>query len=723
MADVPHYDVDFYSDDFIRDPLPRYSEMRALGRVVYLPDIDSYALTRFAEVRAALRDAATFCSGKGVAGDRFGCDFLQGNVVASDEPRHSDLRRAMAPPLLPGALEAIRPSVQTAADSLIETLVDLADFDVMADLARHLPLKIVRDMVGLPDLGQENMLKWAAAAFDVLGRQNSRGQKAVATIREMRTFIERDATREALKPDSWTRRIHDLVDQGQLSADLAPYAIRDYINPSLDTTIAATGELIWQIAANPERWEEIKRNPDLCVNAVNEAVRLGAPIRSFSRHASDTVEIAGHRIPAGARIMMLFGSANRDPDVFPDPDRFDLGRDPRRHLGFGSGIHMCIGMHLAEMEMICLLRAMIPRVRTVRVDRPVIAMNNTIRAFASLRGRFEKEERRFAVDSGAGQANKIQTLLQAKVAEREGVATDIVTFTLEPAAGVSFPAATAGAHIDVHIAPGLVRQYSLTGPMDDGLYRIAVQLDPASRGGSRALHERFPVGADILIGRPRNNFPLHDGPGTILLFAGGVGLTPLLAMAWRLYRDDRPFVLHVCVRSRDRLAFAKELAAAPFADRVHVHVDDETDSRSVDIAGEIRLAGPDARIYLCGPRGFMDYVESCAISAGLPDSRLHLEHFGAEIDLHGDPFDVFAARSNLSVRVGPDETILAALQRSGLSVATSCENGVCGTCLTTVLDGVPDHRDMVQTDGEKADNKRIAVCCSRSRSRRLVLDL
>lgn len=723
MADVPHYDVDFYSDDFIRDPLPRYAEMRALGPVVYLPDIGSYALTRYRGVRAALRNDAAFCSGRGVAGDQFGCDFLQGNIVASDEPRHSKLRRAMAPPLLPGALESIRPSVQAASDILIDTLLGPESFDVMADLARHLPLKIVRDMVGLPDMGQENMLKWAAAAFDVLGRQNQRGQQAVASIREMRAFIERDATRDALKPDSWTRRIHELVDQGLLAADLAPFAIRDYINPSLDTTIAATGELIWQIAANPDRWEDIKHNPDLCVNAVNEAVRLGSPIRSFSRHSSSDTEIEGHLIPAGARIMMLFGSANRDPEVFSDPDRFDLRRNPRQHVGFGSGIHMCIGMHLAEMEMLCLLRAMIPRVKCVSVNRPVIALNNTIRAFASLQGRFEKEDRRFAVDVEASGSTVDQPLLRAKVARRDPVARDIVAFTLEPCAGVSFPVADAGAHIDVHISPGLVRQYSLTGPMDDGLYRIAVLLDPVSRGGSQAMHERFPIGADMLIGRPRNNFPLRDQAGTSLLLAGGVGLTPLLAMAWQLHRENKPFVLHLSVRSRDRLAFASQLASAPFADRVNVHVDEEAGSRSVDVVQEIRSAGSDARIYICGPRGFMDHVKSMALGEGLPQSRIHLEHFGAEIDLQGDPFEVFAAQSNVSLRVGPDETILAALQRAGMSVATSCENGVCGTCLTPVLEGVPDHRDMVQTDSEKAGNGRIAVCCSRSRSRRLVLDV
>ena len=236
--------------------------MRKLGPVVWLPALGNFAITQHREVQAALRDHKTFISGDGVAADQFGCDFLQGNTVASDGQKHTELRQAMASPMLPGELGAIKPAIQSAADQLIENLLTHQHFDAINDLAQHLPLAIVRDMVGLPDFGQKRMLQWAAAAFDVLGVQNERGKQALTTIAEMRKFIQQDATRENLKPGSWTRRVHELVDQGVLPCEHAPFAIRDYINPSLDTTISATGELIWQLARNPDQWEKLKQQPE-----------------------------------------------------------------------------------------------------------------------------------------------------------------------------------------------------------------------------------------------------------------------------------------------------------------------------------------------------------------------------------------------------------------------------------------------------------------------------
>ena len=361
--------------------------MRALGPVVWLPQLGNYALTRHAEVHAALQDHRRFSSAKGVAGDAFGCEFLQGNTVASDPPRHRALRRAMAPPLLPSAMAKIQDQVQALADGLIERLVEREEFDAVADLARFLPLTLVRDLVGLPDFGQDRMLAWAGAAFDVLGIQNERGCKAVQTIQEMRTFIAREMTPDTLKAGSWTRRIVELADQGKVDPELAPFALRDYINPSLDTTIAATGELIWQLSQNPAAWLALRADPTLAENAVHEAVRLGSPIRSFSRQTVDDVAVAGGTIPKGHRVMMLYASANRDERAFPDPDRFDVTRTARNHVGFGTGIHMCVGMNLAVLEMTCLLQAMIPRVARIEVGEGEVALNNTICAFARLPAR------------------------------------------------------------------------------------------------------------------------------------------------------------------------------------------------------------------------------------------------------------------------------------------------------------------------------------------------
>ena len=391
-AAAPSYDIDFWSDEVILDPWPHYAAMRALGSVVWLPRHGNYALTRHAEVRAALQDHRRFSSAQGVAGDAFGCEFLQGNTVASDPPRHRELRHAMAPPLLPSAMAAIRDRVQAEADGLVERLMAQDGFDAVADLARYLPLAVVRDLVGLPDFGQEKMLAWAGAAFDVLGVQNERGCKALETIAEMREFIARDATPDAVKPGSRTQRVLGLVEDGKLSPDLAPFAIRDYINPSLDTTIAATGQLVWHLANRPDLWDALRADPALLTGAVHEAVRLGSPIRSFSRHTVSAVEIAGVTIPPGSRVMMVYASANRDELVFPEPETFDPARDPKLHLGFGTGIHMCVGMHLAVLEMECLLRAILTQASAIEAGEPTPALNNTIHAFASLPARFVRRQ-------------------------------------------------------------------------------------------------------------------------------------------------------------------------------------------------------------------------------------------------------------------------------------------------------------------------------------------
>jgi cytochrome P450 len=510
---APTYDVDFYSDAFIREPWPHYAAMRALGPVVWLPQHGNYALTRHKEVGECLRDPDTFCSGRGVAADRTACELMQGNSIASDGERHNAIRFAMAGPLLPGALKEVEPLIEALAEDLIERLVIQGEFDAMTDLASHLPLTVVRDLVGLPDFGKENMLRWGAAAFDLLGVQNERGRRALEIFLEQRDFIRKNGTRDALKEGSWTRRIHELVDEGALSAELAPFCIRDYINPSLDTTISATGQLIWQLSRHPDQWELLKRRPELITNAINEAVRLGSPIRSFSRHATRDVQIGEHEIEEGARVMVLYASANRDELVFDDPDTFDITRNPKLHLGFGSGIHMCVGMHLAQMEMGSLLRAMIPRVVAIHTGQPEMALNNTIYSFKSVPARFEAAVGQTAWPKADAlrtkpTVEKAPGLIRARVVDRVDIAENIVSLTLEAAGDPPLPPWEAGAHVDIHIHAGLVRQYSLTGPRTDGLYRIAVQKEPASKGGSLAVHEKYSPGSTILIGPPRNNFPL-----------------------------------------------------------------------------------------------------------------------------------------------------------------------------------------------------------------------
>ncbi len=314
-------------------------------------------------------------------------------------------------------------------------------------------------------------------------------------------------------------------------------------------------------------------------------------------------------------------------------------------------------------------------------------------------------------------------LIELVVRRREGVAEGIIALELAAPGGGGLPGFTAGSHVDVHVAPGLVRQYSLCNdPAETGHYRLGILLEPQSRGGSAGIHAQAKVGQTIKVSAPRNNFVLaEDAPRTLLL-GGGIGVTPLLSMAWRLHRLGRKFELHYCTRSAARTAFAAELAAAPFADVVHIHHDDGPDAQKFNPAS-LPPAAEGAHLYVCGPGGFMEWVIGAAGALGYPDERVHREYFNAEVDTSGAGFTVEARRSGKSVVVPEGTSIADALAKAGIDIPLSCEQGVCGTCLVDVISGIPDHRDMYQTDGEKASNKQITPCCSRSLSLVLVLDI
>ncbi|NDY93676.1 PDR/VanB family oxidoreductase [Ideonella livida] len=305
----------------------------------------------------------------------------------------------------------------------------------------------------------------------------------------------------------------------------------------------------------------------------------------------------------------------------------------------------------------------------------------------------------------------------------------VAVFELEDAAGRPLPAFSAGAHIDLHLPGGLVRPYSLCGnPADNRRYRLGVLKDPASRGGSQAVHQHLLTdGARLAISAPRNHFPLDEAAPYSVLIGWSIGITPMLAMAWRLHALGAAFELHYCARSRAQAAFVDELLAAPWAHRVTLHFDDQGPEAALQTQAVLRAAPAGGHVYVCGPAGFMDAVLAQAEAAGLGAGQRHREYFSAPVaaaPAGGErAFEVELRRSRKTLQVGATESLLAVLRGAGVKVAVSCEEGVCGTCACTVLEGTPDHRDAYLTDEEKADNDQILVCCSRACSPRLVLDL
>jgi vanillate monooxygenase ferredoxin subunit len=317
------------------------------------------------------------------------------------------------------------------------------------------------------------------------------------------------------------------------------------------------------------------------------------------------------------------------------------------------------------------------------------------------------------------------TELKVKVLRRKQEAQDIASFELVREDGSALPAFSAGSHIDVQVPGGLTRQYSLCNDMgEQHRYRIAVLRDANSRGGSAGMHDALKEGDTLTISAPRNHFPLVHAHRT-LLFAGGIGVTPLLCMAQRLATTGGDFVLHYCTRSPQRTAFRDEIAASPFVGNAQFHFDDGDAAQKLDLEAVLRQPQPGTHLYVCGPSGFIDWVEQTAARCGWGKDQVHVEHFGAaRQDTAGDrPFQVKIASSGAVVEVPADQTVVQALQAHGVEILTSCEQGVCGTCITRVLQGECDHRDLYFTDDEKAKNDQFTPCCSRAKSSMLVLDL
>jgi len=316
--------------------------------------------------------------------------------------------------------------------------------------------------------------------------------------------------------------------------------------------------------------------------------------------------------------------------------------------------------------------------------------------------------------------------LSVRVVRKAVEAEDICSFELASVDGTALPSFSAGSHVDVQVPGGYSRQYSLCNdPRESHRYLIGVLRDEASRGGSATLHALVREGDVLQISPPKNHFALAHDAKRHLLLAGGIGVTPILCMAERLAQTQAAFEMHYCARSVSRTAFRDRIQASSFADRVRFHFDDGDAAQRIDLAALLGTPREGEHVYVCGPKGFMDAVLGAARAAGWPEAQLHYEFFGAELTKSATDagFEVQLASSGRVIPVGADQSVVQALELAGVIVPTSCEQGVCGTCLTRVLEGECDHKDMYLTPEEQAANDQFLPCCSRSKSARLVLDL
>ena len=743
----------FAPDFYTTDPFGVYRSLRDEAPAFWNEQWGWWVLTRFEDVRAAIQDADTFRSFEGMDIDDSALEQAPpGSLPNMDNPRHDEIRRIVQPYFLPRRVAELEDGIRTVVRGLVDSWRSRGAVDLAEDLAWPMPFDVFFHVMGLPGRGNQNpeelarreqLERWTHELKDrVPGTPHLTPVARAATAGVQQFFIDLlEERRRQGQNDLVTHFVRSDVDgvpfvseQVSPTSEVSGLMLVLFLG-GVESTAGLTGNLFKLLAENPDQRALLQRDPALIPDAVEEALRLITPLQLTARTTSREVTLHGTTIPAGGRVVLVTGAANRDERQFPDPDRFDITRGRSRHLGFGEGVHGCLGAPLARLEARIALEEALPVLGDYELaGTPTFYPSSpNMYVWKKLPVTFAPVGRpSLGVNGHPSHVEEVQhrttsvTLVasefvgKARVVAKHEAADGVVALTLRDVDGHPLPAWEPGAHVDLILDGAPTRQYSLCGdPADRHEYRLGILRDPNGRGGSLHVHDRLSEGDVVRVRGPRNNFPLVASP-RFLFIAGGIGITPILPMIRAAEGAGADWRLVYGGRQRASMAFLDELAH--HGDRVTVWPQDE--QGFLPLASLLGTPEPDTAIYCCGPEPLLAAVESN--STGWPAGSLHLERFAPKPQaepVRKEAFEVVLKRSELTLTVPPQRSILSVVEEAGIGVLSSCAEGTCGTCEVRVLDGEPDHFDSVLSEAERAAGSCMMICVSRSRTSQLVLDL
>jgi 4-methoxybenzoate monooxygenase (O-demethylating) len=388
MIDRPVSAIDPFSHAFLNDPYPHHEAMREAGPVVWLEQYGIWAMARHQEVRDALTDWETYCSGAGVGLSDFRKEppwRPPSIILEADPPLHTRTRAVLTRILSPAAINILRETFAREADALVDRLVELREFDGIADLAEAYPLKVFPDAVGISEQGRENLLPYGSMVFNSFGPRNDLFNKAMANAGPVRDWIMSKCSRAALAPDGLGIKIFDAVDAGELSEEEAGMLVRSFLSAGIDTTVYGLGNALYCFAGNPEQWTILRENPNLIRGSFEEVLRFEAPVQTFFRTTTKAVDVGGVQLGDGEKVLLFLAAANRDPRRWDRPDVFDIRRRATGHMTFGTGIHGCVGQAVARLESEAIFGALAKRVAAFEITGEAERrLNNTLRGLDTL---------------------------------------------------------------------------------------------------------------------------------------------------------------------------------------------------------------------------------------------------------------------------------------------------------------------------------------------------
>jgi cytochrome P450 len=382
-------DIDPFSDEFLEDPFPFLAELRELAPVVYLRRYGVWSVARHQEVEEVLRDYDTFTSAAGAGIDNLltGDAWREPSILLEvDPPIHTVNRRVVSRAVAPSALRVLRETFEATADALAADLASRRKFDVVTDLAEVFPTKVFPEAMGVTgDDVKENLLAFASVIFNGQGPKNAHFLGAVGCAQQVMPWVAQHCARNALRPGGLGARLYEAVDAGEVSEEDASLLMRAFLAAGIDTTVSSIALGIQAFLQFPDQWQLLRSDPSLAKSAFEEIVRRESPVIGFFRTTTRDTEVAGCPIPASAKVLVFFAGANRDPQRWDDPDSFDIQRKSAGHMGFGTGVHACVGQSIARMEGEILLRSLAAKIESWRpAGEATVRHCNTLRALAAL---------------------------------------------------------------------------------------------------------------------------------------------------------------------------------------------------------------------------------------------------------------------------------------------------------------------------------------------------
>jgi cytochrome P450/ferredoxin-NADP reductase len=744
-------EFDPFSDGYQQDPPEYVRWSREQEPVFWSPKLGYWVVTRYDDIKAIFRDNLTFSPSialekitpTGAEANAVLASYgfaLNRTLVNEDEPAHMPRRRALMDPFTPEALAHHEPMVRKLTREYVDRFIDDGRADLVDQMLWEVPLTVALHFLGVPEEDMDTLRRYSIAhTVNTWGRPKPEEQVEVAhAVGNFWQYAGKvlDKMREDPSGPGWMqfgirkqKELPEVVTDSYLHSMMMAGIVAAH-----ETTANATANALKLLLQHPDAWRDLCDDPSLIPNAVEECLRHNGSIAAWRRLATKDVTIGGIDIPAGSKLLIVTSSANHDQHQFADADFFDIRRENASdQLTFGYGAHQCMGKNLARMEMQIFLDELTRRLPHMRLSAQKFTYvpNTSFRGPEHLyvewnpamnpeRTHASVREARAVVRIGEPSSHAVS---RAVVVESVSLCAErVALLKLVSADGRTLPRWTPGSHIDVICGDGgISRQYSLCGDPDDRYaYQIAILRETGSRGGSAWIHEHAQAGAQWRIRGPRNHFRLDETARKLVLIAGGIGITPISAMARRARALGIDYDVHYSGRSRASMALLDDLRAL-HGERLRVYVSEEGTRN--DFAA--LTIDADTLVYACGPSRMLDALTQAA--ARWPDDALKIEHFEstlARLDPSNEhAFDVELRDSGLTLHVPADQTLLTTLRRANVDVQSDCEEGLCGSCEVRVLEGEIDHRDVVLTKGERQTNQRIMACCSRARGKKLVLAL